>query len=113
MTPLQTNLLLEVAKRMPEVLEVWSDGVVTWKDGHRVKETELLHVAAEFEKRMTREERDLYAGRLYSSISWSWYGENSNVGNERELIFQVINAPFESRAQAWLKVDSNYPNRHP
>lgn len=120
MTPNQLTLLRKVAARMPEVL-IEINGMICWNDGSfdRVTERELLHVAAEFEKTLSNggpytdkngnrwhSQRTEYAVRLMCSAadidfdSWNW----PRLGPDADWIFDTSTAPFETRAQAWLKV---------
>jgi hypothetical protein len=71
MTESQQTLLRKVAKRMPEVFELGHQ-FVYWKGtSSPVTERELLHVAAEFEKRMTLDEQYRYDNVLYIVVNQS------------------------------------------
>lgn len=104
MTELQQTLLRKVAARMPDLLTVWTDeGLITWKNDRKVMATELLHVAAEFEKGFVNPgQKWTYINHLSKIVmvaAGTWDAEDGVLDQ-----FDLLTATPEQRFQARLKM---------
>lgn len=111
MTTQENDLLLEVARRMREVLLVETVGFgnptgrVYWRDPFgEVTQRELLSVAAEFEKTMSETEHETYRTILWQLVEES-DGDERIDAYDRASNRAYISASFVQRAQAWLKLN--------